>query len=217
MYTLENKGNKVAVLWLYGDVLEWADINSKRVVSDLRSLGRVDTINVRLNSYGGDVNEGKTIYNVLKSHPARVEVDIDGAACSIASVIACAGDTIRMARNAVYMIHDPWAVAVSGSAMDLRKVAERLDVEREILVETYVMKTGLEAKAVSEYMTAETWFRASEAAELGFVDQVTDELKMAASADLSKFANVPAWARQRATASATERLDRINARLARIR
>jgi hypothetical protein len=66
-------------------------------------------------------------------------------------------------------------------------------------------------------MTAETWFRASEAAELGFVDQVTDELKMAASADLSKFANVPAWARQRATASATERLDRINARLARIR
>lgn len=216
MYKLINKGNKAAELMIYDAIGGWDGVTAKRIAEDLRSIGRVDLINVRLNSFGGEVFEGYAIYNQLKRHPARVEVDIDGAACSIASIIACAGDTVRMARNAMYMIHDPAGVAV-GNAADMRKTADLLDQVREQLVETYVGRTGLAANVVSDYMTAETWFKASEAAELGFVDVVTDELKLAASADLSQFANVPAWARQRATASATERLDRINARLARIR
>jgi ATP-dependent protease ClpP protease subunit len=201
---------------IYDMIGGWDGVTAKRVADDLRSLGRVDLINVRLNSFGGEVFEGYAIYNQLKRHPARVEIDIDGAACSIASIIACAGDTVRMARNAMYMIHDPSGVAM-GNAADMRKTADLLDQVREQLVDTYVGKTGLDAARVSELMTAETWFKAGDAAELGFVDQVTDELQLAASADLSKFANVPAWARQRATASATARLDRINARLARIR
>ena len=216
MYKLINKGNKSAELMIYDMIGGWDGVTAKRVADDLRSIGRVDLINVRLNSFGGEVFEGYAIYNQLKRHPARVEIDIDGAACSIASIIACAGDTVRMARNAMYMIHDPSGVAM-GNAADMRKTADLLDQVREQLVDTYVKRTGLGPIAVSQYMTAETWFKAADAAELGFVDQVTDELQLAASADLSKFANVPAWARQRATASATERLDRINARLARIR
>lgn len=215
MYKLINKG-KSAELMIYDMIGGWDGVTAKRVADDLKSLGRVDVINVRLNSFGGEVFEGYAIYNQLKRHPARVEVDIDGAACSIASIIACAGDTVRMARNAMYMIHDP-AGAAFGNAADMRKTAALLDQVREQLVETYVGKTGLTAAAVSDYMTAETWFKAAEAAELGFVDQVTDELKLAASADLSKFSNVPTWAQQRATASATARLDRINARIARLR
>jgi ATP-dependent protease ClpP protease subunit len=216
MYKLINKGNKSAELMIYDMIGGWDGVTAKRVADDLRSIGRVDLINVRLNSFGGEVFEGYAIYNQLKRHPARVEIDIDGAACSIASIIACAGDTVRMARNAMYMIHDPSGVAM-GNAADMRKTADLLDQVREQLVDTYVKRTGLGPIAVSQYMTAETWFKAADAAQLGFVDQVTDELQLAASADLSKFANVPAWARQRATASATERLDRINARLARIR
>jgi ATP-dependent protease ClpP protease subunit len=216
MYKLINKGNKSAELMIYDMIGGWDGVTAKRVADDLRSIGRVDLINVRLNSFGGEVFEGYAIYNQLKRHPARVEIDIDGAACSIASIIACAGDTVRMARNAMYMIHDPSGVAM-GNAADMRKTADLLDQVREQLVDTYVGKTGLDWARVSNLMTAETWFKAADAAELGFVDQVTDELQLAASADLSKFANVPAWARQRATASATERLDRINARLARIR
>jgi ATP-dependent Clp protease protease subunit len=197
MYKLVNKG-KTAEMWLYGDVFENSDVNSKRVAADLRAMGRIDVISVKLNSNGGDIGEGKTIYNLLKQHPARVEVNIDGAACSIASIIACAGDVVRMARNANYMIHDPFAVWVSGFSSDLRKVADRLDTERDILIETYVARTGLSASTISDMMTVETWLRATEAAELGFVDVVTDELQLAASADLSRFRNVPTWAQQRA-------------------
>jgi ATP-dependent protease ClpP protease subunit len=215
MYKLVDKGNKSAELMIYDMIGGWDGVTAKRVADDLKSLGRVDVINVRLNSFGGEVFEGYAIYNQLKRHPARVEVDIDGAACSIASIIACAGDTVRMARNAMYMIHDP-AGAAFGSSKDMRKTADLLDQVREQLVETYVQRTGLSAAAVSDYMSAETWFKAAEAAELGFVNQVTDELKLAASADLERFHNVPAWARQRATPSATERADRIGARYERL-
>lgn len=204
-YKIIAKG-KAAELFLYGFVGGWDGVTAKRVADDLKALGKVDVINVRMNSFGGEVFEGYAIYNQLKRHPARVEIDIDGAACSIASIIACAGDSVRMARNAMYMIHDP-AGGAWGTAADLRKTADLLEQVRSQLVDTYVQRTGLAANVVSDYMTAETWFKASEAAELGFVDQVTDALDMAASADLSKFSNVPTWARDRAKAGGTPILD----------
>lgn len=213
-YRLVNKG-KTADLYLYGYVGGWDEITDTRVAADLKSIGRVDVINVRLNSFGGDVTQGYAIYNLLLSNRARIEVDIDGAACSIASIIACAGDTVRMARNALYMIHDP-AGAAFGNAADLRKTADLLDQVREQLVETYVKRTGLAADVVSDYMSAETWFKAPDAAQLGFVDEITDALDIAASADLSRFANVPQWARKRAAPPVAPLNNAARARLARL-
>lgn len=201
-YRFVNKGNKSAELWLYGYIGGWGGISAKQVADDLKAIGKVDTINVRMNSFGGEVVEGFAIYNQLHRNAATIEVDIDGAACSIASIIACAGSTVRMARNALYMIHDP-AGGAWGTSKDLRATADLLDQVREQLVETYVKKTGLEASVVSDYMAAETWFKANDAAELGFVNQITDALEMAASADLSKFRNVPSWAEIRARPSKT--------------
>jgi len=213
-YRVINKG-KSAEVFMYGFVGGWDGITAARVAADLKALGKVDVLNVRMNSFGGEVFEGYAIYNQLQRFNARVEIDIDGAACSIASIIACAGDTVRMARNAMYMIHDP-AGAAFGNAADMRKTADLLDQVREQLVETYVKKTGLSAAVVSDYMTAESWFKAPQAAELGFVDQVTDALDLAASADLSRFRNVPAWAQQRAKPTTTPNIDARKARIARL-
>lgn len=213
-YRIVNKG-KSAELYLYGYVGGWDGITDERVAADLQAIGKVDVINVRLNSIGGNVMQGNAIYNLLKSNRARIEVDIDGAACSIASVIACAGDVVRMARNALYMIHDPSGVA-EGNAADMRATANLLDLVREQLVDTYVQRTGLTAQAVSDYMSAETWFKAADAAQLGFVDFVTDQQQIAACADLSKFRNVPTWAQKRAGPDAAQHLNAAKARLARL-
>jgi len=211
-FRIVNKG-KSAELFIYDFIASYGGVSAKRIADDLKAIGKVDVLNVRLNSFGGEVFEGYAIYNQLKRLPARVEVDIDGAACSIASIIACAGDTIRMAKNAMYMVHDP-AGGAWGTAADLRKTAGLLDQVRGQLVDTYVARTGLNALTVSDLMTAETWMTAADAAENGFVDQVTQELQMAACADLSKFTNVPKWAQQRTSASATPRLDAARLRLA---
>ena len=71
-------------------------------------------LTVRINSPGGDVDNGLAIYNQLQAERAkgrRVTCIVDGGAHSIASVIAMAGDEIRIAKNATMMIHNPQGFA----------------------------------------------------------------------------------------------------------
>ena len=193
---VENKG-KTAEIWLYGEIGEnmWADtISAKQFADKLKAVGKVNDILLHINSPGGVVWDGLAIYNLLKSHPAKVEITIDGLAASIASVVAMSGDTVKMADNAFFMIHNPWTW-VGGEAKDLRTTAERLDQVREGLVNTYLHKTSGKSNMadISGWMDTETWFTAREAHEKGFVDEVTNELAIAAKIDLKRydFKNLP--------------------------
>lgn len=195
MRSLNNAAQKTLEIFIYDDIgANWfgEGITADRFVKDLKDAGDVKLINLRINSAGGSVTDGNAIYNALKRNSARKEVDIDGMALSIASIIAMAGDEVRMAANAMFMIHDPWGI-VMGSAEALRKEADIMDKFKDGLVNTYVGKTGLKASDVSKMMTEETWFTAAEAAQQGFVDRVTDEVKVAAHVDLKArgFKNIP--------------------------
>jgi ATP-dependent Clp endopeptidase proteolytic subunit ClpP len=160
----------------------------------LKKVGDVAQIKLHVNSPGGDVFDGLAIYNTLKKHKAAVEVEIDGLAASIASIVAMSGDTVRMAKNAFFMIHNPWTFAY-GEAKDLRHSADTLDQVRGSLLATYADKTGEASteQQLSDWMDAETWFTAEDARKHGFIDEVTGELAMAARFDLSryKFKNMP--------------------------
>jgi len=91
---------------LYGEISDW-DVSAKGVNDALVAVGDTSEVTVRINSGGGDVFEGIAIYNMLAAHQANIRIVIEGAALSIASLIAMAGDTIAMASNALFMIHDP--------------------------------------------------------------------------------------------------------------
>ena len=80
---------------------------AKAFLDELRALGPVGELTVRINSPGGSVFDGVAIYNALKRHEARLTVWIDGIAASIASMIAMAGDEVVMPENAMLMLHDP--------------------------------------------------------------------------------------------------------------
>lgn len=162
---------------------EWDGLNSSAIVSEIRSLGAPDILPVLINSPGGDVAEGLAIYNELATTPARVEVEISGVAASMASVIAMAGDVIRIARNSHVMIHDPWMVGV-GNAEELRKAAELLDQFGTSLVDIYATRTGLPEDEIREMMAEETWMTAEEAVEKGFADEVIEPVGAGAFADL---------------------------------
>lgn len=189
-------GAKAAELYLYDEIGDsgWGGgISAKAVTDELKALGQVETLQVRINSPGGDVFDGLAIYNAFARHPAKIETHIDGMALSIASVIAMAGVEIHMAENAMLMIHDPWTFAV-GSAEDFRKKADLMDQVKGNLVSTYAKRTGLEAEKVAELMAEETWFTAADAKHLGFVDVVTAEMQIAAKYDLSRYRHAPAQA-----------------------
>jgi ATP-dependent Clp protease protease subunit len=202
------KGETEAEVWLYGDIGEdWfgEGNTAKGLAAELKALGAVKTLNVYINSPGGSVFEGVAIYNILRRHSARKIVHIDGLAASIASIIAMAGDEIKIAVNGMMMIHNPWGVAIGESA-DFRKMADSLDKIRSALVDTYELRTHQDADQISAWMDEETWFTADEALENGFVDEVTVAIEAAAFAgmDLSAFRHVPADLKAAAQAEPTE-------------
>ena len=189
---IKNKGKGKAELYLYEAIGSgWmGGISAKDVADALKSMGSLTEIKVRINSPGGDVFDGVAIYNQLVKNSAKIVVEIDGLAASIASIIAMAGDEINMPSNAMIMIHDPWMIA-AGTAEELRDQAELLDKIRGQLLSTYQTRTGGDLKEISDMMAAETWMTADEALEHGFIDNITDEVQAAASFDLSKFKHAP--------------------------
>lgn len=186
-------------IWLYDQVGQsfWGDgVTAKSFQKELSSLGKVSTINLHINSPGGDVFDGFAIYNQLKQHPARIEVSIDGIAASIASVIAMAGDQIGIAKNGMMMIHNPHGMAMGG-ADEMERVAALLKQVKGNLVQTYVDRAGVKSEDVSAWMDEETWMTADTALQYGFVDSVLAEQPVTACIhDLSVFKNVPQALRQ---------------------
>ena len=183
-----NKGNKKAEVLIYEDIGDgWmGGLSAKRFADDLNALGKLTEINVRINSPGGSVFDGIAIYNTLIKNGAKIIVDIDGLAASISSVIAMAGNEIRMASNALFMIHDPWGV-FAGNADELRTQAELLDKVQGTLVDTYLNKATASKADIEQMMASETWMTADEALDHGFIDSISDEMQMAAHFDLKRF------------------------------
>ena len=180
-YSIKAKAPDSADIYIYEDVGEswFGGVSAKQFASDLQALGNVSTINVRLNSYGGDVFEGLAIYRLLADHPANVVSFIDGIAASIASVIAMAGNEIRIAEAGEIMIHDAWSVAI-GPAAEMRAVADRLDAVSSSIADVYAARTGQSKAQIQAWMTAETTFQSSDAVKHGFAQTVLPNVKAAA-------------------------------------
>jgi len=193
-----NKSATEAEIVIYAPIGQdyWGDgsmISAKDFSKQLSALSdSVNTINVRLNSPGGDVFDGVAIYNRLKQHKAKKIVHIDGLAASIASIIALAGDEIIMGEGALYMIHLPWTVSM-GDRTDFDNTINRLmDVEEQMLG-IYAKKTKLDKNEIRLMLEQETWMNADEAISNKFVDSKAEEtVAIAASAMDSKwFAKKP--------------------------
>ena len=174
------KNEDVKELYLYGPVLSslpWYDENSdnyiypQKIKSFLDELDGED-IKVRINSNGGDVFAGITIYNLLKDYKGSIEVKVDGIAASAGSIIAIAGDTVDAGVNGMMMIHPPWTYT-SGSSKDLRAVADDLEKIESSIVATYMTKFKGTEDELRALMEAESYLTAEECIALGFADEIT--------------------------------------------
>ena len=190
----QGEAPKPAEVLIYGNIGDrWNEdgVVASELVRDLSAL-QADTINVRINSYGGSVPDGLAIYNALRRHKAAINVFVDGVAISCASYIAMAGDTITMAKNAQMMIHGPWTIA-AGNATDLREQADILDRYAKAMASAYADKSGKTYEDALALLTdrKDHWFLADEAKAEGFADEVGEEVAVAASLansfDLSRF------------------------------
>lgn len=154
----------------------WASETSARHFKDeLSKHPDAKEITVYINSLGGAVMEGIAIYNQLKRHPAHVTVQIDGFACSIASVIAMAGDKVIMPKNTVMMVHNAWTIAV-GNSRELHKAADDLEVINQASRQAYLDKAGdkLSEEKLTELLDGETYLTAEQCMEYGLIDSYGD-------------------------------------------
>ena len=188
----EGEPSTEAEISIYDQIGGWG-VTANDFIDQLKELGDVDTINLRIASGGGSIVEGNTIFNALKRHGAKVVTHIDSLAASMASVIAMAGDEIRMAENALLMIHNPWTMSMGG-AEQLRKDADLLD-KMETNIRASYGRSNLSAEELDGAMEAETYYTAAEALELGFIDQIEGANLAAASIGdmetLKAFASIP--------------------------
>lgn len=129
------------------------------------------SLTVWIDSYGGSVFAGASIYNALKEHDGKVTVKVDSKAMSAASVIAMAGDEILMSPTALLMIHNP-LTGMYGDMHDMRKVADVLDQVKESIINAYSSKTGRSRSDIASMMDDETWMSANVAVKEGFADGV---------------------------------------------
>lgn len=167
-----------AQLILYGTIASaaswWEDrVTPKQFNEELDALGDVEEIVVRINSGGGDVLAANAIYTRLRDHKATITVKIDGWAASAATIIAMAGDKIQIAKNGIFMIHDPsMTIWSTYTAEEFEKMAEQLKTVKQSIVNAYTQRTGRDEEEVSTLMTEETWWTGEEAVEEGFCDEL---------------------------------------------
>lgn len=181
-WKFKNNTDDEAELLLYGEISDasWYgdEVTPKKFADDLAACSGKN-LTVRVNSPGGDVFAAQAIYNQLKAYTGKVTVKIDGMCASAATVIACAGETVIMPSNTIYMIHNPKSAMLGYyDAVQLGKVSDRLTTVKQTIVNVYMGRVGntLSEVQVKHKMDAEEWMTADKAKEYGFVDEIADEI-----------------------------------------
>lgn len=162
--------------WIY-DWLEYesccpADV--KNVIAELTDEN--EELKVIINSPGGDVQAGQEIYSILKDVKNHVTIEVQSMAASAASMIAMAGDTVKMSPVALLMIHNA-STCTSGDYRDMQHTADVLQTVNTAIMQAYIAKTGKTEDELREMMDNETWLTANQCIEHGFADEIIKDEK----------------------------------------
>lgn len=129
----------------------------------LDSMGK-KRIQVWINSPGGIVTDGYSIYNAILKSKTPVDTYGIGTVASIAAVIFQAGRKRIMADYAWLMYHNPF-----GSKND-----SVIDIITESLITMISQRSGMTSEKVAEMMKRTTYITATEALEMGLCDSIEE-------------------------------------------
>lgn len=158
--------------WIY-DWLEIEATSPKSVYREIEAANG-EEIEVVINSGGGSVFAGSEIFTALKEYQNNVTVKVVGLAASAASVIAMAGNKVKMAPTSQMMIHNVSAIA-GGDYRDMEHTAEILKNANQTIANAYMLKSGMDQKTLLQMMDKETWLTPQQALEYGMIDEVMFE------------------------------------------
>lgn len=170
----DSPDNTISILDVIGE--DWwtgEGVTSNRIAGALRAIGERDVV-VNVNSPGGDMFEGVAIYNMLREHKGKVTIQVLGLAASAASIVAMAGDEIRIGRPSFLMIHNCWCLA-AGNRHDFAAMSEQMAPFDAAMADVYQARTSVDLKRIESLMDRETWIGGSAAVAEGWADNLLGE------------------------------------------
>jgi ATP-dependent Clp protease, protease subunit len=179
-------------VFIYDDIgPSWAGmIGADSIRNAMAELGS-GPIHLRINSYGGSVDQALAMIEVLGRHDGEIDVTVDSIAASAASLFPVVFPSVA-AKHSRVMIHDPWSLAF-GNASEMRKTADILDKYRDSILAVYQQGMTVSGDEIKKMMEEETWFSAEEAYEVGLVGAVAETGKKvdAKAVAPDRFRNTP--------------------------
>lgn len=191
---LTNAAGDRPELWVYEDIGGFfGGITSNDMRMALSEVNDTATLDVHINSGGGDYFEGIAMHTLLTQRKGKVNVYVDGLAASAASIIAMAGSSITMAAGSQMMIHEVRA-GFHGTAGEFRRIADTIDISNADAMRIYMRRWKGSEGELRKALADETWMNADAAVSAGLADSQVASRVQAASVDISKFhyRNIPA-------------------------
>jgi ATP-dependent protease ClpP protease subunit len=188
----EKNSDGQAELLLYDvigfDMWTGGGFTPKSLIEQLTAMQPFDSLTVRINSPGGDVFDGMTIYNILRRQEAKVSVEVEGLAASAASFIAQVADAgeLRISEAGMFMVHRAWGLAM-GNTNDMLQMADVLEKIDGQIADIYASRSGRKAATWLGMMDDETWLTGQEAVDAKLADKTVTLKRAAAMFDLGQF------------------------------
>lgn len=152
----------------------WYEAISADSIRNALKEVKASNIRIKLNSGGGDADQGIEIYNFLKDLDKHVVIEVTSLAASAASIIAMGADEIIMRTGSRMMIHEASTYAY-GTKQDIQKTLNALESYDDSIISIYQQRTGKTREEIKKLLEAETWMTADQAVEKGFADKVEFE------------------------------------------
>lgn len=154
----------------YDDVTNWSADDFVYEFQYLEKYVNPSEIVVHINSVGGSVVDGISVFSIIQNSKIRTKTINDGLAASMGSIIWSAGTEMYMKDYGLLMIHNPFNPNSSSDNEDAVKAF------RKQLSVIYQKRFGLSNDQVSKIMDGEegkdgTWYTADEAVNAGFIDR----------------------------------------------
>lgn len=149
--------------------------NEKEFLDELRAIPQDNALEISINSFGGSVYTGLSIYTLLKAHKGDITFRVDGAAMSAATIITSVPNAkVIMPKGSMMMIHKVSSIVI-GNVDDMRKTADDMEKLEQNILDIYAEKTGKTAEEIKPYVDEETYFTASEAVAFGLADEIDED------------------------------------------
>lgn len=176
-YEFKNISSSSADLFIYGEIVQektvdwWTgeesdtDVGLMDFKEQLDNIGNVKTLNLYINSPGGDVFTASSMISMLnrvKDKGTKIEAYVDGLSASASSFLMMVADNVNLYKNSTVMVHKPMSIAI-GNAFDMQRTIDALNkIEDSVMMPMYMSKAKVSEKEIKALVDEETWLNAKD-------------------------------------------------------